>query len=74
MVLKAASSGAVQAAWREDGHMSIWAAALFLIGFTIAAIAVVITTGLALKDVASGDRAGILRALAELVRALCGRS
>lgn len=69
-VLVAASSGAVEAAWRKDGHMNIWGAAVLLAGLVIIAITAVIITGLALKDTASKDRAGILRAIAELVRQL----
>jgi hypothetical protein len=69
-VLVAAPSGVVKATWRKDGHMNIWEAAMLLAGLTIIAIAIVIITGMALRDTASQDRAGILRAIAELVREL----
>lgn len=69
-VLMAAPSGAVEAAWRKDGHMNIWGAAVLLAGLMIIAITTVIITGTALRDTASQDRAGILRAIAELVREL----
>ncbi|MET8380057.1 hypothetical protein [Streptomyces microflavus] len=46
-----------------------WAAA-FLAGLAIIATTAVAITGLALKDTASQDRAGILRAVAELVQEL----
>ncbi|MEU0807477.1 hypothetical protein [Streptomyces sp. NPDC005970] len=50
--------------------MNIWGAAVLLAGLVIIAITTVIITGMALKDTASKDRAGILRAIAELVRQL----
>ncbi|MFJ3824981.1 hypothetical protein [Streptomyces nodosus] len=53
--------------------MDIRWAAVLLAGVAILAIAAVTITGLALKDTASQDRAGILRAVAELVRELRGR-
>ncbi|MEV0839252.1 hypothetical protein AB0I55_06785 [Actinocatenispora sera] len=53
--------------------MNIWQAAVLLAGIVTPAVATVIVTGLALKDTAPRDRAGILRGLAELVRALRGR-
>ncbi|GGW51085.1 MULTISPECIES: hypothetical protein [Streptomyces] len=53
--------------------MDIWWAAVPLAGLAILAIALVTMTGLALKDTASRDRAGILRAVAACVRELYGR-
>ncbi|MER7768735.1 hypothetical protein [Kitasatospora sp. NPDC096140] len=50
--------------------MDIWWATVALAGLAILAIALVTITGLALKDTASEDRAGILRAVAECVREL----
>ncbi|WP_159031801.1 hypothetical protein [Streptomyces lydicus] len=50
--------------------MDIRWAAMFLVGLAILAIAAVTIAGLALKDTASQDRAGILRAVAVLVREL----
>jgi hypothetical protein len=50
--------------------MNIWGAAVLLTGLMIIAITTVIITGTALRDTASQDRADILRAIAELVRAL----
>lgn len=69
-MLVAASSGAVEAAWRKDRHMNIWEAAVLLAGLMIIAITTVIITGTALRDTASQDRADILRAIAKLVREL----
>ncbi len=65
-----ASSGAMQAAWRKDGHMDICGAVVLLAGLVILAATAVVITGMALKDTASQDRASILRAIATLVRAL----
>jgi hypothetical protein len=53
--------------------MDIWGAAVILAGLAIPAIAAVAITGMALKDTAPRDRAGILRAVTELVRELRGR-
>ncbi|NKI44688.1 hypothetical protein [Streptomyces physcomitrii] len=53
--------------------MDIWGAAVLLAGLVIFAITTVIITGMALKDTAPQDRAGILHAIAELVRELRGR-
>ncbi|WP_326583761.1 hypothetical protein OG250_34570 [Streptomyces sp. NBC_00487] len=53
--------------------MDIWWAAVLLAGLAILAIALVTITGMALKDTASQDRAGILRAVAAFVRGLHGR-
>ncbi|MFF3617494.1 hypothetical protein [Streptomyces sp. NPDC002580] len=50
--------------------MDIWWAAVLVAGFAILATAVVIITGMALKDTASQDRADILRAVAAFVREL----
>ncbi|WP_331732838.1 hypothetical protein OG592_42530 (plasmid) [Streptomyces avidinii] len=50
--------------------MDIWWAAVPVAGLAILAIALVTITGLALKDTASQDRAGILRAVAACVREL----
>ncbi|WP_175548617.1 hypothetical protein [Mangrovactinospora gilvigrisea] len=49
-----------------------WAAAL-LFGPVILALSAVVISILALRGTASKDRAGILRAVAELVRGLRGR-
>ena len=70
MVPVTASSGAAETAWRKDGHMGIWGAVALLAGLVILASTTVVITGLALKDTAPEDRAGILRAIAELVREL----
>jgi len=53
--------------------MDTWGAAVLLAGPVIPAVAAVVIAGMALKDTAPRDRAGILRAIAELVRALRGR-
>ncbi|MER5587344.1 hypothetical protein ABT090_37690 [Streptomyces asoensis] len=53
--------------------MDIWGAVMLLAGLAILATTAVIITGVALKDTASKDRAGILRAVAELLRSLRGR-
>ncbi|MBT2454893.1 hypothetical protein [Streptomyces sp. ISL-86] len=53
--------------------MDIQWAAVILAGLAILAIAAVTITGLALKDTDSQDRAGILHAVAGLVRELRGR-
>ncbi|MFG1858407.1 hypothetical protein [Actinomadura geliboluensis] len=50
--------------------MNIWEAAVLLAGPVIIAITAVIITSMALKDTAPHDRAGILRAAAELMREL----
>jgi hypothetical protein len=54
--------------------MEIWAVVALLIGLVIRAVTAVIITGLALRDAASKDRAGILRATADLLGRLRGRA
>lgn len=50
--------------------MDLWGAVLLLAAQGIVATTTVIIIGLALKGTASRDRAGILRAIAELIRQL----
>ncbi|MFE2424848.1 hypothetical protein [Streptomyces hokutonensis] len=50
--------------------MDIWGAVVLLTGLVVLATTTVIITGMALKGTTPQDRAGILRAIAELVREL----
>ncbi|MFF8931478.1 hypothetical protein ACF1AO_29900 [Streptomyces longwoodensis] len=50
--------------------MDIWGAVVLLAGFVILATTAMVITGIALKDTPAQYRAGILRAIAELVREL----
>ncbi|GGM06326.1 hypothetical protein GCM10010129_57510 [Streptomyces fumigatiscleroticus] len=54
--------------------MDVWTAVVPLAGLAILAISTVIITGMALKGTAPQDRAGILRAVAEVVREIRRRS